>query len=73
MAVAYGTFVVSLVRTFLVDEGLCDQRRATELAQRLDRQLRACESLETDDGTTFVRTRRSGAGRSTFPARQIGF
>jgi hypothetical protein len=72
MATAYGTLVTSLVRTFLVDEGLCDQRRATELAQRFDRQLRGCESIETDDGTTFTRTRRSGSG-SSFGARQLGF
>ena len=73
MAITYGTLATSLVRDFLLDEGLCDQRRATDLAQRFERQLRACESLETDDGTVFTRTRRSAGGRSAFATRQLGF
>lgn len=73
MAITYGTLVTSLVRNFLVDEGLCDQRRATELAPRFDRQLREYESVETEDGTTYARTSQSRFGRSRFPGRQLGF
>lgn len=62
-----------LVRDFLVQHQLCDLQQARQLASKLDWELRQCDVLETEDGTTFVRDdRRNGRGTGHF-GRQLGF
>ena len=66
---SYGISATTIFSEFFVREGLCDRQQARQLASKLDRELRDNERVETEDGTSFVRTRcRSFAG-----TRQLGF
>ena len=71
---AYVMTTSCLLTDLLVREGVCDYRRAHELAGKLDFDICRADRIETGDGTTFVRER---ACRSREPvrayARQMGF
>ena len=61
-----------LLRDFLVAEGLCDTRRALDLASRFDRQISEFESLNTENGSTFIRTsRRTRSALRVHDLRQL--
>ena len=66
---SYGVSATMIFSEFFVREGLCDRQRARLLASKLDRELRDNERVETEDGTSFVRTRCRSMGGS----RQLGF
>ena len=61
-----------LVRDFLLQHGLCDDQRARQLASKFDWELRQCDIIETEDGTTFTRDERRNRRSGNF-ARQLGF
>ena len=61
-----------LLRDFLLQHGLCDDQRARQLASKFDWELRQCDVIETEDGTTFTRDERRNRRSSNF-ARQLGF
>ena len=61
-----------LVRDFLLQHGLCDDQRARQLASKFDWELRQCDVIETEDGTTFTRDERRNRRSGNF-ARQLGF
>jgi hypothetical protein len=61
-----------IVRDFLVQHGLCDLQQARQLASKFDWELRQCEVIETEDGTSFTRDDRRG-GRGGNHCRQLGF
>jgi len=61
-----------LVRDFLLQHGLCDDQRARQLASKFDWELRHCDAIETEDGTTFSRDQRRNRRSGDF-GRQLGF
>ena len=61
-----------LMRDFLLQHGLCDDQRARQLASKFDWELRQCDVIETEDGTTFTRDERRNRRSGNF-ARQLGF
>ena len=73
MAIACATLMTQLVRDFLIDQGLCDNLEARRLAGKFDAELRHCDSIETEDGTTFAKTRPSDRRSLHGNARQLGF
>ena len=62
-----------LVRDFLVQHGLCDLQKARQLASKFDWELRQCEVIETEDGTTFTRDNRRTGRSAGQCGRQLGF
>ena len=73
MALACATLLTQLVRDLLTDDGVCDATEAKRLAGKIDWELRRCDSIETEDGTTFVKARPSASRSSNGCARQLGF
>ncbi|HLG72591.1 MAG TPA: hypothetical protein VK009_19410 [Chloroflexota bacterium] len=66
MPITYGTSAATLLCDVLVERGVCDYRKAFELAQAFDRELRRCRWIDTLDGITFNREttdRQSRTGR----------
>ncbi len=57
MAATHGTTAATLLCDLLLQSGVCDYRRAFELAETFDRELARCGWIETLDGTTFTRER----------------
>ena len=55
MATTYGTSATTLLCDVLVGRGVCDYRRAFELAQAFDRELSRCGWIDTLEGVTFSR------------------
>jgi hypothetical protein len=72
MATTCISLTALLVRDFLIQHELCDSQRARQLASRLDWELRQCDVLETEDGTTFVRQDRRN-GRDGHTGRPLPF
>ena len=73
MALACPTLMSQLIRDFLTDNALCDAAEARHLASKLDAELRRCDLIETEDGTTFVRAPRENRRLAGGHARQLGF
>jgi len=71
MATRSITFATLLFKDFLLQHRLCDYPRAQELAGKFDRDLRQCDILETEDGTTFSKAEL--AGNASRADRQLGF
>ena len=71
MATPCVTFATLLFKDFVLQHGLCDYPRAQELASKFARELRRCDILETEDGTTFSKGEPSS--KSLRPNRQLGF
>jgi hypothetical protein len=70
MAISYGTSAATLLCDVLVDRGLCDYRKAFELAQAFDRELSRCRWIDTLDGVTFSR---DGANQQISTTGQVAF
>jgi len=70
MAITYGTSAATLLCDVLVDRGLCDYRKAFELAQAFDRALSRCRWIDTLNGVTFSR---GAEGRQASTAGQVAF
>ena len=70
MATTYGTSAATLLCDVLVERGVCDYRRAFELAQAFDRELSRCRWIDTLDGITFSR---DGGERQPQPRGQAAF
>lgn len=71
MATSGVTFATLLFKDFLLQHGLCDYPRAQELASKFDRELRQCDIVETEDGTTF--SKGEPAGNASRANGQLGF
>ena len=70
MAITYGTSAATLLCDVLVDRGLCDYRKAFELAQAFDRELSRCRWIDTLNGVTFSRDAEDGQAST---AGQVAF
>lgn len=70
MATTYGTSAATLLCDVLVERGVCDYRKAFELAQAFDRELSRCRWIDTLDGITF---NREATDRQTRTGRQVAF
>ena len=57
MAATHVPTAATLLCDLLLQSGVCDDRRAFELAETFDRELAGCGWIETQDGTTFTRER----------------
>ena len=70
MAITYGTSAATLLCDVLVDRGVCDYRKAFELAQAFDRELSRCRWVDTLEGVTFSR---DSADRQPHGSAQAAF
>ncbi len=70
MAITYGTSAATLLCDVLVERGVCDYRKAFELAQAFDRELTRCRWIDTLDGVTFSRDATEPQAQ---PGRQAAF
>jgi len=70
MAITYGTSAATLLCDVLVERGVCDYRKAFELAQAFDLDLSRCHWVDTLDGITFSR---EATDRQSSAAGQVAF